>query len=166
MLKWLGGIGGWQGYAAAAALCFLAGSVGTWRVMSWREQAHENQATIKIVQHTVKASDITFKVGMTFETVRLHITEETQRRLADVDIHLSPKTDSDFAVPCGFVRVFNDANHGPIPEPAVCPDAAASDIAFSTVGKTEIINAGQYDTVAARLLALQDWIKQQQALHQ
>lgn len=155
---------GWKGYAAIALACFLAGSLGTWRVMSWKEGA----AQTKALQHRIVLDEhrgkITFDIGMNFEAARLIDTNATQRRLSEVDTHVTPKTDSDFPVPCGFVRVFNDATHGPLPDPATCPDGSASDIAFSAVGKTETINDGQYDTIADQLRALQIWVMEQQAV--
>lgn len=164
MGKLLSLVAGWKGYAALALVCLLVGSVGTWRVMSWREQAHEKQAIVRALQVVEHRGKITFDIGMNFEAAHLSNTEATQKRLSEVDTHVTPKTDSDFPVPCGFVRVFNDANHGAVPDPAACPDASASDIAFSAVGKVETINAGQYDNIAAQLVALQDWIRQQGAV--
>ncbi len=121
----------------------------------------------KIVEQIIERSNkITLDVEMNFEMARLTNNEATQRRLADVDTHITPAVDGDYPVPCGFVRVFNDANHGPIPDPAACPDGAASDIALSAVGKVETVNAGQYDNISSQLSALQDWIRQQQSIHQ
>ena len=67
-------------------------------------------------------------------------------------------------MPCGFVRVFNAGTHGPIPDSAGCPDDAPSGIALSAVGETETRNDGQYDQIADQLRALQDWVRQQQAV--
>jgi hypothetical protein len=160
-------VAGWKGYAALALACFLAGSLGTWRVMSWREGAQETKRLVKTVQLVEKRGKITFDIAMNFETPRLKIQQDTQQRLSEVDLHVTPKVDSEFPVPCGFVRVFNAATHGrPLPDPTGCPDGAASDIAFSAVGKTETINDGQYDLISEQLKALQEWVRQQQNVHQ
>jgi hypothetical protein len=132
--------------------------------MSWREQAHQVQQAKATIQTIERRGKITFDIGMTFEPVKLKIQQDTEKRLAEVDTHVTPKIDSDFPVPCGFVRVFNAATHGPIPDPAACPDDAASDVALSAVGKTETINDGQYDAISEQLKALQEWVRQQQAV--
>ena len=56
------------------------------------------------------------------------------------------------------------ALNGPIPDAASCPDDASSDVALSAVGQAETENAGRYDQVAEQLKALQDWVRQQQAV--
>lgn len=156
---------GWQGYAALGLVCFLAGAGSTWRIMTWREQAHEKQALVKTVQLVERRSKITFDVGMNFEAVRLKDSQATEQRQQEVAQHVTPQIDSDYPVPCGFVRLFNDATRGPLPDPATCPDGAPSTVALSTVGHTEIENDGQYDQLADQLKALQDWVRQQQNTH-
>ena len=154
---------GWKGYTALALACFLAGSLGTWRVMSWREQAHQARVVIRTVTQIVTRDRITARVGADFEAVRVRHSEETRNRIHEVPIHVTVQVDHDYPVPCGFVRVFNAATHGPIPDPASCPDDAPSGVAFSEVGRVESENAGQYDAIADQLRALQDWVRRQQA---
>src|SRR4051812_18991253 len=92
----------------------------------------------------------------------LSSTQVTRKALMILHQKLTPEVDRDYPVPCGFVRVFNTATHGPVPDPAGCPDDAPSDVALSAVGEVETENAGQYDQVAEQLRALQDWVRQQQ----
>jgi len=153
---------GWKGYAVLALACFLAGSLGTWRVMSWRAQAQQVRIVTRTVTQIVTRDRITARVGADFETVRVRHGEETRNRIHEVPVHVTSQVDRDFPVPCGFVRVFNAATHGPIPDPASCPDDAPSGVALSEVGQAESENAGQYDAVSDQLRALQDWVRQQQ----
>ena len=95
---------------------------------------------------------------------RLKDGSETAERLEEVEQHVTPEIDRDYPVPCGFVRVFNAASHGPIPDPASCPDDAPTGIALSAVGETETRNDGQYDQIAEQLRALQEWVREQQAV--
>jgi len=155
---------GWQGYAALGVLCLCLGAGAGWRVMSWRERANAAQAARDSVQVVERRGRITFDVEMNFEKARLRDGGATGKRLEEIPRHVTPEMDHDFPVPCGFVRVFNAATHGPIPDPAGCPDDAPSGIALSTVGETETRNDGQYDQVVDQLMALQDWVRQQQAV--
>lgn len=154
---------GWKGYAALALACFLAGSLGTWRVMSWRGQAHQAQAATKTIKEIVYRDRITYRVAEAFEKQRAQGAAASRNRVQEVPLHVTPHIDREYPVPCGFVRVFNAATHGPIPDPAGCPDDAPSGLALSEVGRAETENAGQYDAVADQLRALQDWVRQQQA---
>lgn len=153
----------WKGMAAVAMLCFLSGAGGTWRIMAWRQQAQAVQATARTIAIVERRGKITFDVGMNFEMARLADGAATRQRQQEVSQHVTPRMDRDYPVPCGFVRVFNAATHGPVPGPAACPDDVPSGITFSEVGRTETENYGQYDAVADQLRALQDWVRQQAA---
>jgi hypothetical protein len=159
-------LAGWKGVAAIAVLCFLAGAGGTWRVMTWREQAQGLRAAVQAVKAVERRDKITFDVGTKFETVRAAASAATRRRQQEVPRHVTPKMDRDYPVPCGFVRVFNTATHGPVPDAAACPDDSPSGVALSEVGQAETENDGQYDAVAEQLKALQDWVRRQQGLAQ
>jgi hypothetical protein len=164
MSKLLGWLGGWQGYAAIALACLLAGSLATWRVMSWRQQAQITQAAIRTVKVIEWRDRISDAVATKFEPVRAKIIQDTNKRLSEVETHVTAKSDSVCPVPVGFVRLFNDSTHGPVPGAASGADDAASGVELSDVAKTTVQNNGQYDSVAAQLSALQDWVRQQQAV--
>lgn len=155
---------GWQGYAALALACFLAGSVGSWRVMSWREGAHQAQVVTKTVKEIVYRDRISYRVAEAFEKQRARNAEASRNRVREIPLHVTLEIDRDYPVPCGFVRVFNASTHGLIPDPAGCPDDAPSGITLSEVGRAQTENAGQYDDVAGQLRALQDWVRQQQGM--
>lgn len=107
---------------------------------------------------------ITLEVSQSFDAVRITDAAQTQTRLNEVINHVSQKADTDCPVPLGFVRVFNDATRGPVPQAAAGADDAPSGVALSDVAKTSVENDGQYDQVAGQLKALQDWVAQQEAL--
>jgi len=164
MSRLLSLLAGWKGYVALGALCLCLGATASWRVMSWRERANAAQAARHSVQIVERRGRITFDVEMNFEKARLRDSGATEKRLEEIPRHVTPEMDHDYPVPCGFVRVFNAATRGPIPDPAGCPDDAPSGIALSAVGETETRNDGQYDQVADQLRALQDWVRQQGAV--
>ena len=140
----------------------MAGSLTSWRVISWRGQAHQAQAATRTVKEIVYRDRITYRVAEAFEKQRAQDAIASRNRVQEVPLHVTFEIDRAYPVPCGFVRVFNAATHGPIPDPASCPDDAPSGIALSEVGETETENAGQYDAIAGQLRALQDWVRQQQ----
>lgn len=164
MLKLLGALGGWQGYAAIAVACLLAGSFGTWRVMSWREQAHQTQVLIKTVKQIEYRDRISHDVETKYITVVQKVRDNSARQIEDIPTHVTPQADADCPVPLGFVRVFNAATGGSVPDAASGPDGAPSGVALSEVAKASVENAGEYDATSAQLTALQDWVRQQQAV--
>lgn len=164
MSRLLALMAGWKGYAAVAALGLVAGASASWRVMAWRNDVQVAKAAVRTVAVVQRREQVTFDVGAKFETRRAKAGAETAKRQQEVPQHVTVQMDQDYPVPCGFVRVFNAATHGPIPDAAGCPDDAPSDVALSAVGQVETENAGQYDQVAEQLKALQDWVRQQQGI--
>jgi hypothetical protein len=164
MTKLLSLAAGWKGYAAVAALCFLAGASGTWRVMSWHEAAQQTQALVKTVTRIQYRDRVTEKVVTKYLTVKAKAAEDTRNRIEDIPNHVSPEADAACSVSLGTVRVWNDAVHGPVPDAASGADDAPSGLACSDLAKAHVENSGTYDQTAAQLTALQDWIRQQQAL--
>lgn len=153
---------GWKGYAALGLACFVAGFFTEWRLSAWHDAYKEKTQIVKTVQVIERQGKITFTIGMDFEAARLNNAEATRKRQEEVLLHVTPEIDRDYPVPCGFVRVFQSATHGPIPDPAGCPDDATSAVTLSAIGHVETENAGQYDQLAEQLKALQEWIRQQQ----
>lgn len=157
-------LGNWKVSAAALALGLFVGATGTWRVMSWKEGAQQTATVEKKYELTVKGDAITYQVGLDFSKLNTADLAHHEAVLEDLHVHVTPEIDRDFPVPCAFVRVFNDAWHGPVPEPAVCPDGAPSEVDFTRLGTAEAGNGTNYDVVSDRLTSLQEWIRQQQAL--
>lgn len=157
---------GWKGYVAIALVCFLAGASGTWRVMSWREQAHQAQIVTKTIKQIEYRDRVTEKVVTKYVQVQAKDAAHTLSVIEEIPVHVTPEISLEYPLPCGFGRVFNDAWHGPIPDPAVCPDGAASDTDLATVAKAEAENAGKYDAIAHELTALQEWVREQGAVKQ
>jgi hypothetical protein len=124
-------------------------------------KAQEAKAATRIVN---RQSQITSQVSKSFDAARIADASATQSRLQKVRTHVSPKADAGCSLPLGFVRLFNDAAHGAVPQAAAGPDDAASGIALSDVARTSVENDGQYDQIAGQLKALQDWILEQEAL--
>jgi hypothetical protein len=165
-----GFLGGIQTYLIVGVASFAIGaggaSLATYKIMHNANLAATAQQAQRTVRRVVAQDHITVTIGEIYANVTLHIVTDTNRRLNEVSAHVTPAIDTTYPVPCGFVRVYNGAAHGPVSDPAVCPDAAPSGVPLSDVAKTSVVNLGQYDAVAAQLTNLQDWIRQQQALDQ
>lgn len=166
MGKLLSFFGGWQGYAAIALACFLAGAGSTWRVMSWHEQAQQVQVVTKTIKQIEYRDRISHDVETKYIYVKQKIEDHAQQILDEVPAHVTPKADASCPVPLGFVRVFNTAAQGPVPDAAAGTDDAPSQVTLSEVAQTSVLNASEYDKLSAQLTALQDWILQQQAVKQ
>lgn len=156
-------LGNWQLVAGALAIGLALGGAGTWRVMSWHAQAQQVQVVTKTIKQIQYQDRVTTQVVTKYLTVKAADTAHTETALQGVITHVTPQADVACPVPLGFVRVFNDAAHGPVPDAAAGPDDAASGVALSDVAKATVQNGGNYDAVAHQLTALQDWIRQQRA---
>ena len=93
------------------------------------------------------------------------IHDTTQVLQREIPTYVTPAMDRAFPLPVGFVRL-HDATASGVPEfPAAGPsDAAASDVAASTAVSVIIDNYGACHETAAQLSALQDWIRERNAL--
>lgn len=150
--------------AIALAVGVAVGGVGTWRVMSWRETAQQVKVVTKTIEKVKLQPVVTERVVTKYLKARGDSEKHTQDLILEIPTHVTPETDAAYPVPCGFVRVFNGAWHGPLPDPTRCPDGAASDVPLSAVSGAEAVNGGNYDKIANQLTALQDWIREQKAL--
>jgi hypothetical protein len=173
LLSLLGGARTVLGFTARPPGSYLA-IAGGFAVALWWYGQHEfdrGEAAVKTAQAKAvtrivdRQSRITLAVSQTFDAVKIADAAATRQQLQKVTTHVSQKADADCPVPLGFVRVFNHAAHGPVPEAAAGADDTPAGTRLSDVAKTTVENDGQYDQVADQLRALQDWVRQQQALH-
>lgn len=82
----------------------------------------------------------------------------------EVNVYVPTQADAACAVPRGFVRLHDAAAEGVIPDTPSLADASPSGIALSTTTATVVDNYGRYHEVAEQLKALQQWVREQQAL--
>jgi len=146
--------------------CVLAAALGIW----WYGHHQYNNGYLAAQEEAagaarpiiVKQDKITHDVVTKYVTVRAQDEAKTIIRIKEVPIHVTEKADAACVVPLGFVRVFNDAAHGPVPPAAAGTDDAPSGVALSEVAQASVQNAGEYDAIADQMRALQDWVRQQQ----
>lgn len=93
----------------------------------------------------------------------IHDTTHVLQR--EIPSYVTPATDRAFPLPVGFVRLHDAAASGVSELPAAGPaDATASDITPSTAAGIITDNYGTCHETAAQLSALQDWIRERNAL--
>ncbi|ERO61987.1 hypothetical protein [Pseudomonas piscis] len=85
----------------------------------------------------------------------------------EVPIYVSQAADSACVVPAGFVRVHDAGAHNlPVAGGPRGTDGAASGLALSTVAASVVDNYNQCHANAEQLKALQQWVRESQALLQ
>jgi len=170
----------WLKSAFSGAVEFCSKPPGSWiaaalavaAALWWYGQHEFNRGAASVTAKDVAAlahvqvaqREITVKASIEFHAIHDADLSDTARRVKEVPLHVSAKADAGCIVPVGAVRVLDDAFHGPVPGPAAGADDSPSGIALSEATQTVVQVAGQYDVVAHQLTALQDWIRQQQAL--
>ena len=157
-------IANWQAIVAALAIGLVSGGAATWRVMSWKDAAAQTgqaKATIRLIERSDMAN---VKLG-TIVIQQVAIAQgNTNRITEEIPIHVTPQIDSTYPVPLGFVRVWNDATHGAIPDSAAGADAEPSGVPLSDVATAGVADEGTLDICRVRLKGWQDWYTAQAAL--
>lgn len=160
----LSALSGWQGYVAALFVGAALAGGGTWRVMSWREQAHQTQVVTKTVKQIQYQDRVTEKVVTKYVSVKAADAQNTKTQIQEIPEHVTPQADARCVVPLGAVRVFRRAAHAPVPDAAAGPDDSASGLACSDLAQAYVEAAGAYDATAHQLTALQEWVREQRAI--
>jgi len=136
-------------------------------------QAESLKAITKAVEEAralqIAEDAITNEIGKHEAEARERIVTKTITQIKQVPIYVTQKADAACTVPRGFVLQHDAAASGNA-SPAL-PDApggavdSASGVALSGVAETVIENYGTCYKIRGQLMALQDWVRQQQALH-
>ncbi len=104
------------------------------------------QATVKVVTEYV-------------DRVRV-VREKGDTIIKEVPVYVSVQADAACTINRGFVRLHDAAAAGELPEPVGDADAAAADIALSTVAGTVAANYRTCHENAEQLIALQAWVRE------
>ena len=107
------------------------------------EQAH---ATVEVITEYV-------------DRVRV-VREKGDTIIKEVPVYVPVQANAACTINRGFVRLHDAAAAGALPEPARDADAAAADIALSTVAATVATNYETCHETAEQLRALQTWVKE------
>ncbi|WP_443747253.1 hypothetical protein [Asticcacaulis solisilvae] len=110
---------------------------------------------------------ITAASGQKAEARAVHIRTVTREIVRRVPQILPPDVAARYPLPAGFVRLHDAAARGDLPAtggPAAQPDDAPSAVTAADAAAVITGNYGSCSETAARLSALQDWVRAQQAL--
>ena len=88
------------------------------------------------------------------------VREKGDTIIKEVPVYVPVQADAACTINRGFVRLHDAAAAGALPEPARDTDAAAADIALSTVAGTVATNYQTCHETAEQLRALQTWVRE------
>lgn len=147
----------WILRAAVVVAVFVSGC----RYGAGRDEKKTAEATVKVVY---RQGAVTEKVVTKYvDRVRV-IREKGDQIIKEVPVYVTAENDAACTVNNGFVRLWNDANQGEISDAAAGTDAAASTVSLSDVGRQKAAEAKLSRETEERLIALQEWVREQSKL--
>lgn len=180
MIGWaLKFLGGWQGYAVAAAAAFLLGATGAGVTVSKIKNGEIAElklehtkaivkAQVAAMKYQADADKITHDLDVKDAEARQKIVEKTVTIIRKVPKYVTPETDARFPLPCGFIRLHDAATSGA--DPATIPlgpgesDAAPCSTKASEAAAIIAWNYGQALSWRSSLMSWQDWYRLQKDL--
>lgn len=168
------------GTRIAIALALLIALAGLSFGIGWKvrdsdaaraELARSRAATAAanaVIARVDAADHLSGEIGGRAERAVVEIRTVTRTITEQVPVYVTPEIDRSYPLPLGFVRVLDAATLG-VPPSAVSratgePDDAPSTVAASTAGTVLAGDLGTCREDAARFVALQEWVREQQAL--
>lgn len=116
------------------------------------------------VKYSASTKKVTTKVVTKYVDRVKVIKEKGETITKRVPVYVTAKDDSMCTINNGFSRLWNSANQMSVSGTASIADGSASSLILSDVAAQHVREANLYATTAAQLEALQDWIREQQAL--
>ena len=150
----------WLAIAAlAVALTGLGWVKGAGHVQSqWDAAVH--QQTLQIAAVRQRQAEATVQVVTRYvDRVRV-VREKGDTIIKEVPIYVPVQADAACTINRGFVRLYDAAAAGELPEPARDADAASAGIALSAVAGTVAANYQTCHENAEQLRALQTWVRE------
>lgn len=133
-----------------------------WEARAAISQAEAEAASSRIMEASAK---VTGKIEAEHqaEVERIRVVYRTLYR--EIPHAITPETDRAFPMPVGLVRLHDAAALGaaPVPDPAVRPDDAASDVAASGLAGAFVDNYETCHRWRAQVIGWQAWYAEQSA---
>ena len=129
----------------------------------WKLKVKEAEA--KVAQKETQAVEATVKVVTKYVKTVETIKEKGDVIIKEIPMYITKVDDSMCAVPNGFVLLHDSASRNEVPDTARNTNAGASGVKISEVAGTVVENYTTYHEVSAQLKALQQWLKEQQAIY-
>lgn len=123
------------------------------------------KAEAAAIARTQVADQITHDADVAAAQAQQKIVHDTQTIIQKVPVYVTKKADAACDLTRGTVRLLNAsaANVQPVPAVAGQSDDASAGVALDTAVAVIVQNYGTYAEVVARLEALQNWVRAQQA---
>jgi hypothetical protein len=153
-------VANWQAFLGVAVVSIGLGAFGTYKIMHNANQAELTQKAVATANYVGVQGRINVQLGTLYIPKLDLARSETQRRQTEIPQHVTPEIDRSYPVPLGFVRVFNDASHGPIPGPAAGSDADPSGVPLSDVAHAHTADEGTLDVCRTELNEWWAWYDQ------
>lgn len=157
-------LGGIKVYLICVAVGAAAGSLVTYKIMHNANLAAETKQAAATVRFVARDARINVDLGNLYLPQFVFLATETQRRKSEIPQHVTPEIDRTYPVPLGFVRVWNDAAHGPVPGPAAGSDADPSGVPLSDVASAHVADEGTLDVCRKSLTEWWDWYDRHKSL--
>jgi hypothetical protein len=129
----------------------------------WKLKVKEAEA--KVAQKETQAAETTVKVVTKYVKTVETIKEKGDVIIKEIPMYITKVDDSKCAVPNGFVMLHDSASRNEVSDTARIADAGSSSVKISEVAGTVVENYTTYHEVSAQLKALQQWVKEQQAIY-
>jgi hypothetical protein len=168
-------------YGIAGLALLVAGFVTGWETRGWRDDSSQlaiqkaqtaavAAAAAEARQQQIAADKIGFTIGMSFAQEQMKIVGLTVTQIRKVPVYVDRSADDACQLRSGFVQLHDAAARGDDATGAVSqPPAGAVDtpagVRLSDVAETVTVNYGKYHQVANELRRLQEWVTEQEALH-
>lgn len=156
-------LGNWQMLLGGMALSAALGAFGTYKIMHNANLAAQTRQAVATVRLIDKGIQINVSIGDVVVRGVQIVHDHTAHIQQEIPAHVTPEIDRTYPVPLGFVRVWNDASHGPVPGPAAGRDEDPSGVHLSTVAAAHATDEGTLDECRVYLKGWWDWYDQQAA---
>ena len=131
--------------------------------VEWKLRVKEAEA--KAAQKEMQSAEATVKVVTKYVKSIETIKEKGDVIIKEIPTYITKDDDSMCAVPNGFVLLHDGASRNEVPDTTRNSNAGTSNVKISEVAGTVVDNYTTYHEVSAQLKALQQWVKEQQVIH-
>ena len=151
----------WKPLALVAVIAALIAAGYGWKAHNARQAAElaDAQNKIRALTLAVKQAEATERVVTKYVDRVKVVAGRTRVIIKEIPVYVPADTPD---LPAGFRVVHDSAAQGVIPDPARIADAAP--VPVQDAAETIVTNYGTCHETAEQVIALQDWIRAQQAV--
>jgi len=146
----------------------LALSIYRYGVIQEREEwsLRVSEANTRIAELETQAQKVTIKTIIEYVDRIKIVKEKGDAIIVKVPVYINKRADDGCTINDGFVVLHDAAAKNEVPESPRDSHENASDITLSTVGETIARNYQTYHEIREQLESLQQWVREQEKLHE